>query len=59
MYRKEPIVTNTLIRLCISPAHVESAFVDRLEPDTPPGGRRSSRAGHAWGPLWREEVLHA
>ena len=55
---KEPIMTNTPISSFISDAHVDSAFVDRLEADVHQSGRWSSCVWNGLRLLW-QEVLHA
>lgn len=49
---------NTPIRIFISFAHVDSAFVDRLEADVPQRGWCSSWLWNGLCLLW-QEVLHA
>jgi len=56
--RKEPIMTNTPISIFISSAHVDSAFVDRLEADVHRRGRWSSWVWNVLCLLW-QEVPHA
>jgi hypothetical protein len=56
--RKEPIMTKTPISIFISYAHVDSAFVDRLEADLHQRGRWSSWVWNVLCLLW-QEVLHA
>jgi hypothetical protein len=51
-------MTKTPISIFISSAHVDSAFVDRLEADVPQRGRWSSRVWKDLCLLW-QEVLHA
>jgi hypothetical protein len=56
--RKEPIMTKTPISSFISSAHVDSAFVDRLQADVHQSGRWSSWLWNGLCLLW-QEVLHA
>ena len=56
--RKEPIMTNTPSSIFISSAHVDSAFVDRLEADVPQRGQWSNWVWNVLCLLW-QEVLHA
>jgi hypothetical protein len=58
VWRQEPIMTNTLIRIFISSAHVDSVFVDRLGADVHQRGRWSSWVWNVLCLLW-QEVLHA
>ena len=58
MCHKEPIMTKTPISIFISDAHVDSAFVDRLEADVHQRGRWSSWVWTVLCLLW-QEVLHA
>jgi len=51
-------MTNTPISILISYAHVDSAFVDRLEADLHQRGRWSSWVWNVLCLLW-QEVLHA
>jgi len=55
---KEPIMANTPISIFISDAHVDNAFVDRLEADAHQRGRWSSWVWKVLCLLW-QEVLHA
>ncbi|HLZ60888.1 MAG TPA: hypothetical protein VKR06_28395, partial [Ktedonosporobacter sp.] len=57
-WRKEPIMTNTPISIFMSFAHIESAFVDRIEADLHQRGRWSSLLWNGLCLLW-QEVLHA
>jgi len=58
VWRKEPIMTNTPISIFISFAHVDSAFVDRLEADLHRRGQSSSWDWNVLCLLW-QEVPHA
>jgi hypothetical protein len=51
-------MTNTPISIFISSAHIDSAFVDRLEADLHQRGRWSSWVWNVLCLLW-QEVLHA